>query len=73
MQVAFNTKQKEDSLKINQQNILMLKAKSETDLKKADLVRNIITVSALSLLIIVFAGYRFKQNNNKNKQHVEVF
>lgn len=68
MQVAFNTKQKEDSLKINQQNIQMLTSKNETDLKKAGLTRNIIIVSALSLVIILFTGYQLKQNNNRKLQ-----
>lgn len=71
MQVAFNTKQKEDSLKINQQDIQMLTAKNEADLKKADLIRNIIIISAISLLLILFAGYQLKQNNNKKLQVIQ--
>ncbi|MEP7108328.1 MAG: sensor histidine kinase [Ferruginibacter sp.] len=68
MQVAFNTKQKEDSLKLNQRSIKMLTAKNEDDLKKAHLIRNIIIASALSLLIVLFAGYQFKQKSNRKLQ-----
>ncbi|MEO8108796.1 MAG: sensor histidine kinase [Ginsengibacter sp.] len=68
MQVAFNTKQKEDSLKINQQNMQLLSAQNKVDLKRAALTRNIIIISALSLLIILLIGYQLKQNNNRKLQ-----
>ncbi len=68
MQVVYNTRQKEDSLKINKQNFQLLKTKNETDLRKAGIVRNTIILSSFLLLLIMYISYHVKQNSNKKLQ-----
>ncbi len=68
MQVVYNTRQKEDSLKINEQNFQLLKTKSNADLRKASVVRNTIITSSLLLLLVMYISYRLKQNSNRKLQ-----
>ncbi|MEP6466211.1 MAG: sensor histidine kinase [Parafilimonas sp.] len=69
LQVEYDTKQKEDSIKISQQNIQLLKTKNEADKKRAQLVRNVIIAASLLAITLLIIGYQFKQRNNNKLQH----
>ncbi len=64
LQVEYDTKQKEDSIKISKQNMQLLQTKNEADKKRAQLIRNIIIAASLVAITLLITGYRFKQRNN---------
>jgi two-component sensor histidine kinase len=71
LKITFETEQKDNLLKSNEQNIHLLTNQSElqkSKLKQATLLRNI-TFGAVSLLVIIvillFSRYRLKQRTNK--------
>ncbi len=64
LQVEYDTKQKEDSIKISEQNIQLLQTKNEADKNRDQLVRNIIIAASLIAITLLIIGYRFKQRNN---------
>jgi two-component sensor histidine kinase len=67
LQIRYETDQKDKDLRLKQQDIALLTNKSqlqEANLKKASLTRNIIIISAILLLSLLFTGYRVKQRHN---------
>jgi len=71
MQVVYETEKKDRDLRLQQQNLEVVTNKNklqEARLKKANLTRDIIVIAALSLLSLLFTGYKFKQRHNKQLQ-----
>ena len=67
MQVKYEIANKDKDLQRKEKNIVVLTNKSlvqEVSLRKANLIRNIIIVSALLLLAFLYTVYRFKQKHN---------
>ena len=71
MQVLYETEKKDKDIRLNQQDIALLRGKSdfqEVSLKKANLTRNIVIGASLLLISLFYIGYRFKQRHNRKLQ-----
>ncbi|RFM28859.1 tetratricopeptide repeat-containing sensor histidine kinase [Deminuibacter soli] len=67
LQIKYETEKKDKELQLKEKNIALLTNNSlvqEVSLRKANLSRDIIVISALILLAVAFTGYRFKQKHN---------
>ena len=71
LQIQYETDKKDKEIRFKQQDISLLTNKTQlqdVNLKKAGLTRNIIIISAIVLLSLLFMGYRFKQRHNVKLQ-----
>ena len=67
LQIQYETANKDKDIRLKQKDIALLTNKSQlqdVNLKKASLTRNIIVLSAIGLLALLFVGYRIKQRHN---------
>ncbi|PWT96759.1 MAG: hypothetical protein C5B52_15040 [Bacteroidetes bacterium] len=65
MQAAFNTEQKEDSLKMERQNTRILAEQNNADNARARLIRNVIIGASIFMLLLLLIAYLFKQKSNR--------
>ncbi|MEP7108327.1 MAG: histidine kinase dimerization/phosphoacceptor domain -containing protein [Ferruginibacter sp.] len=71
IQVQYETEKKDQDIMIKQKNIELLTNKDklqEVRIKKANITRNIIIVTAIFLIALFFTGYTIKQRNNSKLQ-----
>lgn len=67
LEISYQTEKKDKELQTKQKNIVQLVNKNllqDARLREASLTRNVIIISALLLIALLYTGYRFKQRHN---------
>ncbi|PUZ25764.1 hypothetical protein DCC81_15990 [Chitinophaga parva] len=67
LEISYQTEKKDKELQTKQKNIVQLVNKNllqDARLREANLIRNVIIISSLLLIALLYTGYRFKQRHN---------